>query len=311
MPDKILKRRTLKSSNISENLIMLLICLPFLLVILVFSYIPLAGWIISFFDYSPGVKLSNMEFIGLKNFVILGTTFRDDVIRVTINTLAISFLYLLCSVIPLIFAIMISEIKRSWFARSVQTVTTFPYFISFVIVYSLSFSMFSLEGVVNTLLTNLNILHTPFDFLANEDIAWVFQTLVLVWKNMGWNAIVYIAAITGINQELYDAAVVDGAGRFAKIRHVTIPGISETFLVLLLLSVSNILSTGMDQYMIFMNDMVRDKIEVLDYFVYRVGLTLNDTSFATTIGMMKSVISIILLFTVNAISKKVRGHSMI
>jgi ABC-type polysaccharide transport system permease subunit len=290
---------------------MLLICLPFLLVILVFSYIPLAGWIISFFDYSPGVKLSNMEFIGLKNFVILGTTFRDDVIRVTINTLAISFLYLLCSVIPLIFAIMISEIKRSWFARSVQTVTTFPYFISFVIVYSLSFSMFSLEGVVNTLLTNLNILHTPFDFLANEDIAWVFQTLVLVWKNMGWNAIVYIAAITGINQELYDAAVVDGAGRFAKIRHVTIPGISETFLVLLLLSVSNILSTGMDQYMIFMNDMVRDKIEVLDYFVYRVGLTLNDTSFATTIGMMKSVISIILLFTVNAISKKVRGHSMI
>ena len=139
----------------------------------------------------------------------------------------------------------------------------------------------------------------------------MFQTILNVWKVLGWNAIIYFAAIAGIDSELYDAASVDGAGRFHKILHITVPGISSTFFVLLLLQVSNMLSLGIDQYLAFYNSMVADKILVLDLYVYRLGLITQDYSYATAVGIFKSLVSIILLFSVNGISKKLRGESLV
>lgn len=147
--------------------------------------------------------------------------------------------------------------------------------------------------------------------LANNDAVWPFQTALGVWKGLGWNSIIYFAAITGVDQELYDAAIVDGAGRFQKIWYVTIPSISETYLVLLLLGVCSILSNGLDQYLVFYNSMVAEHIEVLDYFIYRVGVKEADYSFSTAVGILKSLVSIIMLFGVNGISKKIRGYNIV
>ena len=147
--------------------------------------------------------------------------------------------------------------------------------------------------------------------LGNGKIVWIFQLLLHIWKTLGWSAIIYIAAISGIDSELYDAASVDGASRFQKIRYVTVPGLYSTFFVLLLLSISNILNNGFDQYFVFFNALVADKIEVLDYYVYKIGILTNDYSLSIAIGMFKSFISVTLLFLANALSRRVRGESIV
>lgn len=175
----------------------------------------------------------------------------------------------------------------------------------------LAFALFSTDGVVNNVLIGVGILQEPSNLLGNRDATWFLQTALNIWKTLGWNAIIYFAAIAGIDGELYDAASVDGAGRFQKILHITIPGITSTFFVLLLLQISNILALGIDQYLAFYNSMVADKITVLDLYVYRLGLVTQDYSYATAVGILKSVISIVLLFSANGLSKKIRGQSLI
>ena len=218
---------------------------------------------------------------------------------------------LICSPLPAVFAIFLSELKSTKFKKIVQTITTIPNFISWVIIYALAFALFSTDGVVNNVLIGVGILQEPSNLLGNRDATWFLQTALNIWKTLGWNAIIYFAAIAGIDGELYDAASVDGAGRFQKILHITIPGITSTFFVLLLLQISNILALGIDQYLAFYNSMVADKITVLDLYVYRLGLVTQDYSYATAVGILKSVISIVLLFSANGLSKKIRGQSLI
>jgi ABC-type polysaccharide transport system permease subunit len=222
-----------------------------------------------------------------------------------------AFLGFLSSPLPVILAIFLNEVRNQPFKRIFQTVSTLPNYISWVIVFSLSFSMFSSDGVINSLLSLLHISDTPLNVMGNLDFTWYFQTLLGIWKGTGWGAIIYLAAISGIDDELYDAAKVDGAGRFRSIIHITVPGITPTFLVLLLLSVSNILSVGFDQFLVFYNGLVADKITVLDVYVYRLGLVTNDYPYSTAVGILKTLISIILLFTVNNISKRIRGESLV
>lgn len=222
-----------------------------------------------------------------------------------------SFLGLLCAPLPAVFAIFLSELKSVRFKKIVQTITTIPNFVSWVIIYALSYALFSSEGVVNQVLMNLGWVSKATNILGNTKAVWGFQTALGVWKSIGWNAIIYFAAIAGIDSELYDAASVDGAGRFRKILHITIPGISSTFFVLLLLQISNILSSGIDQYLAFYNSMVADKITVLDLYVYRLGLVTQDYSYATAVGISKTVISIVLLFGANGLSKKLRGEGLV
>lgn len=291
----------------------LLLAVPFLIYVFAFSYVPLVGWIYSVFDYKIGQKFldfGSMVFVGLGNFQKLFTE-RSEVLRVLRNTLALSALGLLATPVPVVFAIMFNEIKNSKFKKIVQTATTLPNFISWIIVYGVAFAFFSVNGFVSVLMQKIGIQPPVMGILGDVDHTWVLQWILGIWKSFGWSAIIYIAAITGIDSELYDAANVDGANKIQSILHITIPGIMPTYVVMFLLAVSNILSNGFDQYFMFYNPMVADKIEVLDYYVYKVGFYINDYSYSITLGMLKSILGIVLLFTANALSKKIRGESIV
>lgn len=284
--------------------------LPFVMLIFAFAYVPIFGWIYGFFDYKPGLDLSQMEFVGLKNFAKLATDW-GDLSRVLRNTFVMSSLGILASPIPMIFAILLNEIRRPFFRKFVQTTTTLPYFISWIIVFSLSFAIFSNEGLISNILKIMGSSQTFSNILGENNAVWIFQWLLGIWKSIGWNGIIYIAAIAGIDAELYEAARVDGANRFQLIRNITVPGLYPTYFVLLLLSISNILSNGFDQYFVFYNTLVANRIEVLDYYIYKVGILINDYSYSTVLGMIKTVLSVSLLFTANTLSKKLRGESIV
>lgn len=307
-PEHTLQRRKRPPIR-KEGILLLCMAIPFLIVAFAFHYVPLFGWLYAFFDYHPGIPLSQTKFVGVEHFRELLTD--PNMSRVLVNTLALSLLSLLCAPIPVLLAVMISEVKSNRFKRIFQTTSTLPHYISWVIIYSLAFSMFSSEGAVNTILMRLDWISRPLNVLGNSEHVWLTQTIILLWKTLGWSAIIYLAAIVSIDSELYDAAKVDGAGRFRSIMTITIPSIMPTFIVLQLLAVSNLLSAGFEQYLVFNNVMVADKIEVLDLYVYRVGLVMNDYPYSTAVGMFKSVISIILLFLVNGFSKKIRGESIV
>lgn len=293
-----------------------LMALPFVILCFLFSYLPLWGWRYAFFDYTPGLGLRWNNFVGLKwfEFLFKNAASRADIIRVMTNTLAMSGIGIATSFLPMAFAICLTEIRSVKLRKSIQVVTTIPNFISWVLVYSLAFAMFSTEGFVNTVLINLGLEKTATNFLMSGSHIWLKMWLWGTWKGLGWSAIIYIAAISGIDQQLYEAATVDGAGRFKKIWHITIPGLMPTFYVLLLLSIAGILSNGMDQYYVFRNAANQNSIEVLDLYVYLLGLGSGGTGnipLATVVGMLKSVISITLLMAANWFSKLLRGESII
>lgn len=305
----------LPKRKMSNGNYLLLLSTPFILLVLIFFYFPLFGWYFGFIDYTPNIhktvfqNMIDSPRVGLK-YVHVAIFYKHDIINALKNTFAISMLGILFTPIPVIFAIMISEVKRAKFKKLVQTISTLPNFISWVVVFGLMWGVFSMDGALNYILTKLHLIQEPTNLLGNEGATWVFQALLTVWKGMGYSAIIYLAAIAGIDQELYEAARVDGAGRLSCIRHITIPGVIETYFVLLLLNIGSLLNNGLDQYLVFYNPIVANKIEVLDYFVYRVGFATSDLSFSVLVGMLKSIISIILLFSANYAAKKIRGTSM-
>jgi putative aldouronate transport system permease protein len=283
------------------------LALPFMVLVILFRYVPLAGWILSFYEYRAGTFLFKNPFVGLKYFQILLSS--GDFYRVLKNTAIFSLLNYVLLPLPMIFAILLNEIPFKNFRRVSQTLTTLPHFISWIIVYSLAFALFSGDGIVNQLLGLAGFPNQ--DLLTSPGAVYLFQTFILQWKTLGWSAIIYIAAITGIDQELYEAAKVDGAGRFRCVWHITIPGLMPTFIVLALLAIANFVNSGLDQYFIFNNAFVAENIEVLELYTYRVGMQVFDYSYATAVGIFKSVISIALLFTTNYLAKKFRGESII
>ena len=291
--------------------IKLFLCiLPFIIFVFIFFYFPLFGWVYAFFDYRPGVPLNRQQFTGLLFFKLMfsGTS---GILLVLRNTLAMSFLNILSSPVPVIFAILLTEAKSKYFTRIVQTITSIPNFISWVLVYSIFFTFLSSnEGVINAWLLKAGIISMPLDILGNNKWAWINQLFIGLWKGTGWGAIIYFAAITSIDSELYDAAEVDGCNRWQKIMNVTVPGIMPTFFVLLMLSISNMLSNGFEQFWVFQNPMTLDKLEVLDTYIYRLGIYKGEISFSTAMGALKSIVSIILLTFANTLSKKIRGSSV-
>lgn len=283
--------------------------LPFIIIVFMLSYVPILGWIIGFYDYRPGIPLFENEFIGLKYFASI---FKDkDIFRTLKNTLIFSGINYLLAPLPMLFAVCLNEISHSKYRKFVQTATTLPHFISWIILYSFVFAMLSTEGVVNKVLMGAGIIETPILPLQNASIVYPLQIALSKWKELGWSAIIYIAAIAGIDQEQYEAARIDGAGKFKMAQYITIPNLMPTFITLLLLSVSNIINTGYEQYFVFKNAIVYDKIEVLDLYIYRMGLQLGDYSYATAVGLLKSLISISMLGIANAVAKKVRGTSIV
>jgi len=291
-----------------------LLTLPFLAAVFIFSYLPLHGWIYAFFDYRPGLKLSQVDFTGFKYFtMIVSNAVRvSQVTRVLRNTFAMSFLGILFSPLPMIFALLLTEIRSKTVKRLVQTLTTIPNFISWVLVYAIAFAMFSTDGFINRLLVNLNLTSDSINFLASNKNVWMKMLGYTLWKGLGWSAIMYLATIATIDQELYEAAVVDGANRFQKVWHITIPGLLPTYFVLLLLSIGNFINNGIDMYYVFQNPLNKEWIEVLDLYIYNQGFggIGSGVPFATAVGMIKSLVSVVLLFTANKLSQVIRKEKI-
>ena len=289
--------------------------LPFLILVLIFSYYPLYGWIYAFFDYKPPKPFSWDDFVGLKWFYSLVETDVkiNQLLQVLKNTFAMSAITLGTSWLPMIFAVFLNELKCVRFRKFVQTVTTLPNFISWVLVYSVAFSLFNSTGMMNTLLASLGIIspEEPILFLQSSDHVWLTQWLWLTWKNLGWASIMYIAAISGIDNEMYEAARVDGATRMKMIWYITLPSLLPTFFVLLMINIANFLNNGMEQYYVFQNAFNKEYIQVLDLYVYNTAMGAGSYSVSVAISMLKSIVSLVLLFFANGASKLIRGESFL
>ncbi len=294
-----------------------LMMLPFLVAVLLFSYLPLYGWSYAFFNYKFGQPLSGQEFVGFKWFREMWTNpaNRENIVRVLKNTFGMSGLNLLTSWLPMVFAIFLNEVTNTRFKKFVQIFTTLPNFISWALVFSFAMCLFAMDtGIWSKFMLGIGAIKEPVVWLNSPDHIWLKMWAWSTWKGLGWGAIMYLAAISGIDQELYEAARVDGANRWHQMRYITLPGLLPTFFVLLMLSISNILNNGMEQYLVFQNPMNKATIEVLDLYVYNITIASRGTTlyaFATAIGILKTLVSVTLLFTANFASKKLRGESIV
>lgn len=286
---------------------------PFIALVIIFSYYPLYGWIYAFYDYRPPKPFSEAQFVGLKWFksLVENDVKIQQIVQVLKNTFAMSALTLGTSWLPMLFAVFLNEIRCVKFRKFVQTVTTLPNFVSWVLVYSVAFSLFNSTGMANTLLMNLGFTTEPILFLQSTKHVWFTQWLWLTWKNLGWAAIMYIAAISGIDDELFQAAKVTVANRMQLIRHITIPSLIPTYFVLLMINIANFLNNGMEQYYVFQNAFNKQYIQVLDFTYIIPAMGSGSYSVSVAISMLKSVVSVILLVGANTFSKKVRGESFI
>ena len=288
---------------------LLFMAIPLMMLVFLFNYVPLLGWGLAFFDYRPGIPLFQNPFVGLRFFRMFLTD-TIDTMRVLQNTLIFGTINIVLSPMPMILAIMINELRLPFFKKFVQTTTTLPHFVSWVIVFSIAFNFFATDGLLNQIFfRDLGLIDRPSNVLADGSAVYWFQTVLGQWKGLGWAAIVYMAAISGIDQELYEAAAIDGAGRFRATLNITLPGLVPTYIVLLLLGIGNFLNLGLEQFLLFRNPLTAANIEVIDLFVYRVGLLNQDFSYGVAVGILRSVVSLVLLFTANFIAKKVRGTS--
>lgn len=294
-----------------ESFKLFLLVLPCLALVFVFHYMPLWGWVYAFFQYKPGMSLADCKFVGFQNFTNLfgNPVMRQNLFRVLRNTLGIQFINYLLMPVPMLFAIFLSEIKSTRFQKCVQTLTTLPHFISWVIMFSLMSSLFGSSGLVNALMQKFGAEMTV-NILTTDKHVWLIQALLYTWKNLGWNAIIYFAAITGLDQEVNEAAMIDGANRWQRIRYITIPLLMPTFFVLLIMSIGNFLNSGIDQFLAFSNALNKEYIEVLDLYVYNLGIGSGQISFSVAVGVMKSIIALILFGLANTASKKIRGTSV-
>ncbi len=303
------------SSRKAKSMKEFLLILPCIILVLIFAYYPLYGWVYAFFDYQPPIPLSASPFVGFKWFysLVADPVKVNELLKVIRNTFAMSGLSIAFSWLPMVFAVFLNELRCKPFQKLVQTVTTLPNFISWVLVYAIAFCMFNSTGMANSVLTNMGVITKPIMFLqeASASKVWWEMWLWLTWKNLGWAAIMYLAALSGIDQELYEAARVDGASRMQQIWYITFPCLLPTFFVLLMLSIASFLSNGMEQYYVFQNAFNRDSIQVLDLYVFNIAMNSGAYSVSAVLSMIKTLISVVLLVFANWLSKTVRGESFI
>ena len=300
------KRRTFKSGvlNYWQYYVLLF---PALALILLFQYVPLYGLQIAFKDFKIFVGIKESPFVGFDHF---RRVFNDAYFyKVLGNTLVISFYKLVFLFpLPVILAIQLNEVKNNLLRRSVQTVVYLPHFLSWVIVSGLFVSILGSDGIVNQILSPF--MDRPIRFLMDRN--WFRSVLVFTegWKGVGWSAIVYLAAITGIDPQLYEAAIVDGANKFQRIWHITLPGISPTIILLLILNIGSLLEAGFQQILVMYNPMVYSVADIIGTYVYRVGLGQMNFSYGAAVGLFNSVVAFILIITGNQLAKRLAGRSI-
>ncbi len=270
---------------------------------IIFYYLPLGGWITAFQNYKPKDGLFHSKFVGLDKFKFL---FSDDTfIKVVRNTVAMGVINLVVTfVMAIVFAILLNEVKNTCGKKTVQTISYLPHFLSWIIVTGILHDVLSGTGIINEVLMKLSIVDQPINFFAHTTYFWPIVAFANVWKETGWNAIIYLSAITAIDPSLYEAASMDGAGRWAKIKHITLPGIRPTIMILLLMNVGNVLNAGFEIQYLLGNGLVKSVSETIDIYVLKWGISQNDFSLGTAAGIFKSLVSIILIVIANQMAKR-------
>ncbi|MFD0958157.1 ABC transporter permease [Paenibacillus chungangensis] len=300
-----------KASVLFAQRYLYLMLLPAVLFLFVFWYVPIFGWLIAFINYKPGFKLFPAEWTGLLQFRSFFTDSKDFIYLLR-NTLAMNIGSLIANLgAAFVFALLLNEIRYRFFGRIIQSVTFFPFFISWIIIYSLSSALLATSsGAVNETLVQWGFIEEGVNVLGDPKYAWMFMILLGVWKYLGYNSVIFISSIASIPQDYYEAASMDGANRFQRMWHITVPALVPTLIVLLILNSGWVLNSNFEQFYLFTNSTNWEKMEVLELYIYKYGLQLLNYPYATAVGIMKTFVSLILIIMVNAIAKKATGKAI-
>lgn len=283
--------------------------LPGIIWMLVFNYIPMGGIIIAFKKYKITKTIAEAPWVGFKYF---NEFFHDsNFFDIMANTLGISLLKLVIGFpLPIIFALMINEIRSIKFKKISQTISYLPHFLSWVVLGGILTTWLAKDGILNDFFVTMHVIKEPISFLGVPDYFWPLALITDSWKELGWGAIIYLAAITGVDQQIYEAATVDGAAKFKKIVYITLPSITGTIAIMLILQIAGLMNANFDQMMNLKNQINISRSQVIDTYVYQVGMTLGKYSYATAVGLFKSIIALILLLIGNTSCKKLLGRSL-
>ncbi len=302
--------RRLKKT-LSNQRQLLIMSVPIILYVILFSYVPLWGWTMAFQNFKPAKTFFNQEWVGLRWFTFL---FSDKVFLQTVrNTLAMSFINTTLGFITAIgFALLLNEVRHTFLKRSIQTISYLPHFLSWVIVTGLVSTMLSVEdGAINNFLVAIHAIKEPILWLSEPKYFWGVIGGTYVWKEIGWNTIIYLAAISGIDPTYYEAAEIDGCNRYQKMWHITLTSIKPTIIILLIMSVGHILDAGFEMQYLLRNGLVQDVSDTIDIYVLLFGLQRSNFSLATAAGLFKNVVNIALIFMANWIAKRAGEERLI
>ncbi len=283
---------------------------PFVIYILIFKYGPLGGWIMAFQDYRPALPMFRQPLVGFKHFIWLFTN--DQFYIVLRNTIVMAVLNIgFGTIASITLALLLNEIKVKAFKRTVQTISYLPHFLSWVIVVSLLNNILHVEGVLNNVTMSLGLREEPRLFLQEPRLAWPIVTLTTIWKNVGWGSIIYLAAIAGIDPQLYEAATMDGCRRMQKMRYVTLPGMKPTIVILLIMNIGRTLTAaGFELQLLIENGIIRRYTETLEIFALHYGLHIRQYSLGAASGIFTTFVSIALLLGANKIADVLGEESL-
>lgn len=287
--------------NIKKYKHVYIILAPVLLYYLIFCYIPMGGNVIAFQNFSAGKGIWGSPWVGLKHFsdFLSSHTFW----RLIRNTIMINLYGLVIGFpAPIILSLLLNELRGTRFKRTVQTITYMPYFISTVVIVGIMLDFLASNGVVNNIIALFGV--DPIQFMARPDMFWMVYTISEVWQGVGWGSIIYLSALSGIDEALYEAAAIDGAGRFRRLWHITMPGILGTIMIMLILRIGQMLSLGFEKIMLIYNPSIYETADVISTYVYRKGILELSYSFSTAVGLFNSVINFVLLVSANQLSKR-------
>ncbi len=303
LPKKTLLKNGFNFETVSYNIMLI----PGIILLIIFSIVPLFGIVIAFQNYVPAKGMLGSKWVGLDNYKYMFQI--PDSMTVLSNTIIIAVLKIIAGIIiPVIFALLLNEVKNQLYKRVVQTIVYMPHFLSWVIIGNIFISMFSLDGIFNQFLSALGI--EPIMFMGSN--TW-FRTIIIstdVWKNFGYGAIIYLAALTSIDPNLYEAADIDGATRFKQLLNITLPALVPTIILMTTLSLGNILNAGFDQIFNMYNPLVYETADIIDTYVYRMGLVEMQYSLSTAVGFMKSIVSFLLITISYCMANKFAGYKI-
>lgn len=281
-----------------------LLSIPIIIWVAVFCYYPMYGLLMAFVDYTPGRQIWECNWVGMKHIVnFVSKPIFGQVLR---NTLVMSILgQTIGFICPIIFAFLLNEIGHMKVKKLVQTASYLPHFISWVVAGSMITNLLSTDGSVNSFLLQTGLTDKAISFLNKGEWYWCIYTIINIWKGLGWSAIIYLSAMSGVDEELYQAGAIDGLGRFGMARHITLPSILPTIVLLWIMGIGSILSAGFDQHLIIGNPLTQKYWDVIDTYAYRYGVQQGYYSIGTAVSLLKSVVGFSLVLITNAIARKV------